>query len=152
MMQKSLRDSLAGLIFIAFGLAFAIAAYSYELGNAIRMGPGYFPLLLGGLLTLLGIAVIVEGAMSGEAAEIGPIPWRAIVLIVAAILFFGFTVRRLGLVPTLLVTSLATALASRRTTPVTALLIAVGLTILCVGIFVYALGLNLPLFGPWVRF
>jgi hypothetical protein len=151
-MQKSLRDFLAGAIFVAFGLAFAIAAYSYDLGTAVRMGPGYFPLLLGALLTLLGIGVIAEGAMTGEGAGLGPIPWRAIALIVAAIFFFGLTVRGLGLVPTLLIVTLAASLASRRTTPTVAVLIAVGLTALCVGIFAYALGLNLPLLGPWLQF
>ena len=151
-MHKSLRDFVAGAIFVAFGLAFGIAAYSYDLGTAIRMGPGYFPLLLGGLLTLLGIAVMVEGAMAGEGAELGPVAWRAVVLIVAAIFFFGFTVRGLGLVPTLLIVSLATSLASRRTTPTVAVLIAVGLTALCVGVLAFALGLNPPLHGPWLQF
>ena len=149
-MQKSLRDIAAGLVFVAFGLAFAITAYSYDLGNAIRMGPGYFPLMLGGLLILLGIGVMAEGVLAGEGHPIGPIPWRGIVLILAAVLFFGFTVRGLGLVPSLFITVLASSLASRRSGALAALLIAIGLTLLCLIIFVWALGLNLPLFGPWL--
>ena len=152
MLQKSLRDILAGLIFVAFGLAFAIAARNYGLGTARAMGPGFFPHALGWLAVVLGAIIIAEGLLRGEGEAVGTIPWRGILLILAAIFFFGFMVRRLGLVPTLLITTLATAFASRRTTPVTAVVISLGLTALCVGIFFYALGLNLPLFGPWLRF
>jgi hypothetical protein len=151
-MQKSLRDLLAGAIFVAFGLAFAIAARGYGLGTARAMGPGFFPHTLGWLAVVLGAIIIVEGLFRDQEAPIGTIPWRAIGLIVAAIFFFGLTVRGLGLVPTLLIVTLASSLASRRTTPAVAVLIAVGLTALCVGIFAYALGLNLPLLGPWLRF
>ena len=55
-MQRSVKDLLAGLVFIVFGLAFAIAASRYQLGTAFRMGPGYFPVVLGGCLVLLGRA------------------------------------------------------------------------------------------------
>ncbi|HWT31392.1 MAG TPA: tripartite tricarboxylate transporter TctB family protein [Propylenella sp.] len=149
-MRKSVRDLAAGLIFIAFGLAFAIAASRYQIGTAFRMGPGYFPIVLGGLLVLLGIMVAVEGVLAGEDTPIGAVPWKALVLILGSIIFFGVTVRGLGLVPSLFVTVLMAAFASRRTTALTALLIAIGLTIGCVLIFVEALGLSIALFGPWV--
>ena len=149
-MQRSVRDLAAGLIFIALGLAFAIAASRYPIGTAFRMGPGYFPIVLGGLLVLLGILVAVEGIVAGEAAPIGAVPWPAILLILGSILFFGVTVRGLGLVPSLCVTVLMAAFASRRTTALAALLIALGLTVACVIIFVEALGLSITLFGPWV--
>lgn len=149
-MQKSLRDLVAGGIFIVFGLAFAIAASRYQLGTAFRMGPGYFPVVLGGLLVLLGILVAVEGFLAGEGGAIGPVPWRALALILGSILFFGFTIRGLGLVPALFITVLMASFASRRTTIVAALLIAVGLTVACIAIFVEALGLTIPLFGAWL--
>ena len=68
-----------------------------------------------------------------------------------AVLFFGLTVRGLGLVPATAVTALLTALASSRTSILAAVAIAAGLTVLCVLIFVLALQLRLPLFGPWLR-
>lgn len=151
-MQKSLRDIVAGAIFVAFGVAFAVTAWRYDLGTMLRMGPGYFPLLLGVVLAALGLAIAVQGAMKADVAELGPIPWRGIVLISAAILFFGFTVRRLGLAPALFVTVLLAAFSSSRVNALEALAMAVGLTIFCLVIFVWMLGMPVPLLGPWLRF
>jgi hypothetical protein len=150
--RKSLKDLLAGLTFIAFGLAFGYASLGYDLGSALRMGPGYFPLLLSGALVVLGAVIVVEGFFETEEQPIGTAPWLALVLLVAALLVFGFTVRGLGLVPALVIAVFMSAFASRRTTLLSAIALAVGLTLLCVLIFVYGLGLPLRLFGPWVGF
>jgi hypothetical protein len=150
-MRRALKDILAGLAFVAFGLAFAVSATAYEIGTTVRMGPGYFPVVLGGLLVLLGGVIVAKGFLDGEGGAIGAISWRALVLIVGAVLFFGLTVRGLGLVPSIFVAALLSAFASRRTGVVAAFLIAVGLTGLCVLVFVVALSLRLPLVGPWIR-
>ena len=152
--NRAVTDILAGLIFVAFGLAFAIASLRYGLGTPLRMGPGYFPLVLGGILVLLGLLIVGKGFVSSPGAEgrLGSVPWRALFLIVLAVLFFGLTVRGLGLVPATAVTALLTALASYRTSILAAVAIAAGLTVLCVLIFVVALQLRLPLFGPWLPF
>ncbi len=148
------KDLLAGGTFVGFGLAFAITSLSYDLGTPLRMGPGYFPLALGGLLVLLGLLIVGKGFISSSGAEgrFGSVPWRALFLIVVAVLFFALTVRGLGLVPATAVTALLTALASYRTGILAAVAIAAGLTVLCVLIFVLALQLRLPLFGPWLPF
>jgi hypothetical protein len=151
--KRAVTDIMAGLIFVAFGLAFATASLRYELGTPLRMGPGYFPLALGGILVLLGLLIVGKGLISGAGAEgLGNVPWRALVLIVAAVLFFGLTVRGLGIVPATAVTALLTALASYRTGILAAVAIAAGLTVLCVLIFLLALQLRLPMFGPWLPF
>ena len=150
--QGSIKDILSGLIFVAFGLSFAYAAWGYDLGTAIRMGPGYFPVLLGGLLVVLGLVVLVQGAVAGEQGPVGPIPWRGIVLILGAVLFFGFAVRPLGLVPSLFVTVVLAALSSARTGILAALAMAAVLTAVCTLIFSYALGLPVPLLSPALRF
>jgi putative tricarboxylic transport membrane protein len=152
--KRAVTDILAGLIFVAFGLAFAITSLSYELGTPLRMGPGYFPLVLGGILVLLGLLVLGKGFIPGSDGEVrlGSVPWRGLILIVVAVLFFGLTVRGLGLVPATAVTALLTALASNRTGILAAVAIAAGLTVLCVLIFVLALQVRLPLFGPWLPF
>jgi len=149
-MDKARKDLLSGGVFVAFGLAFAGASARYDLGTPLNLGPGAFPLVLGGVLVVLGILVVVKGFVAGEGDAVGPIPWRSAVLLLAAIGFFGFTVKGLGLVPTLLVTTLLAAFAGRRTGVVTAGAIAAGLTVLCVLIFVTALQLRLPLFGTWL--
>ena len=150
LLRSALKDLLAGLVFIGFGLAFAIEATSYDIGTALRMGPGYFPLVLGGILVVLGIVIIAKGFVAGEGAEIGSIPWRAMALILAALLFFGATIRGLGVVPAVFVTALVAGFAGRRSGLVWPFVIAVGLTVVSVLIFVEALQLPLPLFGPWV--
>jgi hypothetical protein len=151
-MQRSLKDLIAGLVFVAFGAAFAYAAYHYQLGTAFRMGPGYFPLLLGGALVLLGLGVIVEGYVGGDRSPLGATPWRGIVFLTISILFFGFTVRRLGLAPALFAASFLAGLSSARTGPVAALLLAVALTAFCIVIFWWALGMPVRLIGPWLDF
>ena len=152
--NRAVPDIVAGLIFVAFGLAFAVASRRYQLGTPLRMGPGYFPLALGGILVLLGLLIVGKGLVAGAGAEgrLGNVPWRALVLIVVAVLFFGLTVRGLGIVPATAVTALLTALASHRTGILAAVAIAVGLTVLCVLIFLLALQLRLPMFGPWLPF
>ena len=148
-MEKGLKDFLAGLIFIGLGAAFAIGALAYPLGSALRMGPGYIPVALGGVLVLLGLLVIVEGFFA-EGGELGPTPWRAIVLILASIFFFGLMVRRLGLAPTLFIAAFIASFSSREMRLLPALAIALALTVFCILIFVKALGLPVQLFGPWL--
>jgi hypothetical protein len=78
------------------------------------------------------------------------VAWRAAALIVGSVLFFGLTVRGLGLVPTVFVSAVMSAFASRRSGPLTAVLIGVALTVICVLVFVVALRLRIPLIGPWI--
>ena len=151
-MQKSLRDQIAGLIFVAFGLAFAGTALTYDLGSALRMGPGYFPLVLGGLLVLLGLAIAAEGYMRGEGSADRANPLARAALPHAAVLVFGLSVRRLGLAPALFLAVLLAAFSSERTSLLAALAMAAGLTVVCVLIFVEGLGMPVPLLGPWLRF
>jgi hypothetical protein len=144
------KDLLAGAVFIAFGLAFAVTASTYEIGSALRMGPGFFPLVLGGILVVLGVLIAVTGYVAADGGEIGTVPWRALVLLLTAIFFFGFTVRGLGLVPALFLSVLLAALAGRNARIVPSAVIAASLTALSVLVFVYALQLRLALVGPWL--
>ena len=155
--ESVLDDVVAGGIFVAVGLAFAIGARGYELGTAFRMGPGYVPLVLGGLLALLGLVVVVIGVRRWrasdepltEASHHGAVPWRAIALLTAAVFVFGAGVDPLGLIPALLVTTFLAGLADRDNSVLASAVIAVGLTAACVVIFVVLLQLRLPLIG-WV--
>lgn len=150
--RRSVPDILAGAIFAGIGLAFVVAALGYELGTPLRMGPGYFPLAVGGILVLLGLGIVVKGLVAGEAVEWGPVPWRSMLLIVVALVFFGLALRRAGFLPAVFVTALLTAFASYRIKPLTAVVVAAGLTGLSILIFIVGLQLRLPLFGPWLTF
>jgi hypothetical protein len=151
-MRKSVRDLLAGLIFIAFGLTFAGISLTYQLGTAFQMGPGYFPFVVGLLLVLLGLAIAVDGFLKSEIDPIGDVPWRGILLLTAAVIVFGLGVRRVGLAPALFAATLLAALSSIRTSLLAAFAMAIGLTALCILIFVMGLGMPVPLLGPWLRF
>jgi hypothetical protein len=148
--RRALKDILAGGIFIVLGIAFATGSLAYDIGTPLQMGPGYVPLVLGGLLAGLGLLVIAKGFIAGEGDPIGNVDWRAVVLITAALLFFGLTVRGLGVIGALFGASLLATLARRDTPPREALLIATGLTALSVVIFIFALQLRLPLVGSWI--
>ncbi|GGP13048.1 tripartite tricarboxylate transporter TctB family protein [Nonomuraea glycinis] len=150
--RRSFPDVLAGGMFILIGGAFVVGALGYELGTPLRMGPGAFPVLVGALVAALGLAIVVKGLIAGEVAEFGPVPWRAIAVIVLAVMFFGFTVRGLGFVPTSAVTALLTTLASTRVRPLMAVAVAAGLTLAATLIFVVGLQLRIPLWGPWLGF
>ncbi|MGN9786895.1 tripartite tricarboxylate transporter TctB family protein [Nonomuraea sp. ZG12] len=150
--RRSFPDVLAGGLFILIGGAFVVGSLGYELGTLLRMGPGAFPLLVGTLVAGLGLAIVVKGLVAGEVITFGPIPWRAVAVIVVAVLFFGFTVRGLGFVPTSAVTALLTTLASTRVRPLMALAVTAGLTLASTLIFVVGLQLRIPLWGPWLGF
>lgn len=153
--MKSLRfskDLLAGLIFIGFGLAFGYASLNYQIGTAFRMGPGYFPLVLSVIIVGLGAVILIQSFLAPDEIPIGRFPWRGLALILGGLIFFGYTVRGLGLVPSLFITTFMSASASRQTSLVGALVIAALLSAVSVLIFVWALGLPLRLFGPWLSF
>ena len=148
--RRALRDILAGAIFIAFGLAFAIASLGYEIGSPVEMGPGYVPLALGLLLVGLGGLIVIKGFIAGEGEPIGPVDWRAVILITGSLLFFGITVRGLGVVGALFGATLLASLARSATSWREALVIAAALTVVSVLVFIVALQLRLPLIGPWI--
>lgn len=88
---KSQRDFFSGLMFMSVGVAFAWGASNYTLGDGARMGPGYFPLMLGVLLAILGgvitfQALVVE-TVDGE--KVGAIAWKPLILIILANVLFG---------------------------------------------------------------
>ena len=88
---KSQKDFFSGLMFMGVGAAFAWGATTYNVGEGARMGPGYFPLMLGVLMAILGIAVtfksLVVETEGGD--KIGKWAWKPLVYIIAANLLFG---------------------------------------------------------------
>jgi len=84
---KAPKDFWAGLMFISVGLFFvAWALTHYQMGSAVRMGPAYFPAVLGGLLAFLGVLVLIEAfAMEGPPLVL---PFNIVDFILAILLFF----------------------------------------------------------------
>lgn len=145
-------DALAGLLFIAFGLLFGVQALGLEIGTAFRMGPGYFPLVLSGILILLGLAIVASAIHDRGSDGIGTLAWRGVLFILPAPIFFGLTVRGLGFVPAIFLTTLIAALASFKMRLHWALVLAAGVTVFATLVFSYGLGLPFRRFGPWLPF
>lgn len=148
--QFDSTNAICGLTFIALGSFFVYQCLNLELGTAFRMGPGYFPLILASILTLLGVVVLVQSTrVKGE--PMGPLALRGMLFILPAPVFFGLTVRGLGFVPSLFFTALIAAFASSRMKPGLALALALAITVFSAAVFSYALGLPFERFGPWTR-
>jgi len=145
-------DALAGALFILFGLLFGVQSLGLEMGTAFRMGPGYFPLVLSGVLTGFGVLVLLNALKSEGGAGMGTFAWRGIAFILPAPVFFGLTVRGLGFVPAIFLTTLISGMASFRMRLHWALVLAVAVTVFSTLVFSYALGLPFRRFGPWLSF
>jgi hypothetical protein len=138
------KDVWAGLLLIAIGAVAILIARNYTFGTALRMGPGFFPIVLGGLLILAGLYVMASGLRSGEAIQ-GSWSLRALVVLPLSLVLFGVLMEHGGFVPAMLVLIFASATASTEFRFVEVLLFSVALTALSVVVFVWALGLPYPL-------
>ena len=145
------KDFWAGILFIAFGIGAVLISSDYPMGTAGRMGPGYFPMVLGGLLVLIGLITLGRSFfIKGE--PIGKVPVKEIILVMAAVLLFAFTVRGAGLVPAVFVLILLSSYASSKFRLFPMLAMATGSAVFCWIAFVYLLGLPLQAFGTWFGF
>ncbi len=143
-------NAICGLTLIALGGFFIYQCLGLELGTAVRMGPGYFPLILAVILTGLGGVVLVQ-AMRVAGEPIGPIALRGMLFILPAPIFFGLTVRGLGFVPAVFFAALIAGFASSRMKPLMAVALAAAISLFSMAVFSYALGLPFERFGPWTR-
>jgi Tripartite tricarboxylate transporter TctB family len=147
-MIRNAKDFWTGLIYIFFGSSAILIGREYGMGTAIKMGPAYFPTILGGLLLGIGaISVIRSFIIPG--APVGTFAFKGLILVSVSALVFGFLVRRVGLAVALPVLVIISAYASTRFRWRPTLLIAAGLTVFCVLVFLKGLGIPLPIIGPW---
>jgi uncharacterized membrane protein len=140
------RDFWAGAMLIATGAASVIIARDYPFGTALRMGPGYFPSVLGSALVLFGLYLMAQGLRSNEKIE-GNWSLRALIVLPLSLVLFGLLMEYAGFVPALMVLIVGSAAADKDFRPLEALLLAVGLTTFAVLLFIYGLGLPYPLFS-----
>jgi putative tricarboxylic transport membrane protein len=95
---KAPKDFWAGLMFIGFGIGFAVIAQtSYQMGTAVRMGPAYFPTVLGALLAVLGLAILIK-SLAVAGVKVPVFAFRPLILLLVGIVLFGVFLKPLGLV------------------------------------------------------
>jgi len=146
-MKLALRDNKdfwAGMMLIGFGAGAMFIAREYSFGTTLRMGPGYFPRMLGGLLILFGIYILVVGLRRRETLQ-GHYSLRALVLLPLSLVLFGVLVDHAGFIPALVALVFGSAAAGREFKFVEVLLLTVILTGLSVATFIWGLELPYPL-------
>jgi hypothetical protein len=143
---KGPKDFLAGVIFLFVGAVFFLSSREYQMGTATSMGPGYFPALLGIILCLLGLGAAIKGLRTKTP---DPLPRHKILplfFMVASVFSFGLLIERAGFVVASFVCLVLTCYQRWRTNPVEILLIFVGLTLFNYIVFIYFLGMAMPIF------
>ncbi|SFN21245.1 tripartite tricarboxylate transporter TctB family protein [Variovorax sp. OV329] len=156
---KSKKNLVAGLMFACVGVAFATGATNYNVGTAARMGPGYFPLMIGVLLGVLGLVVVGSsiGASEGDGEPIGKIAWKPLGLIIGANLLFGLLLAgvnaiglpAMGLIVAIYALVVVACMAGSNFSMKMAVVLA---TVLAIGSYLtFILGLNLQ-FQVWPTF
>jgi putative tricarboxylic transport membrane protein len=145
---RSPKDFWTGLIYVFFGSSAVLIAREYGMGTALRMGPGYFPTVLGFLLALIGIISLVRSFIA-TGSPIGGLAFKGLLLVVGSTVVFGFIVRGAGLAIALPALVIMSAYASVRFRWGPSLAVAAGLTLFCVFVFLKGLGVPLPVLGSW---
>lgn len=141
---RSPSDFWCGLLFIAVGVAFAVLAQEYRMGTAARMGPGYFPTLLGGLLAFLGATLVVPAfAVDGEPLQ--RFHWRPLFLVLLGIAVFGVALAYLGFAAAVACLVLVAGFADPDLRPLETVGVALFLVVFSILIFVVLLGLPIQL-------
>lgn len=136
---------------LAVGIGFGISSiFTMDVGSAVKMGPGYFPLILSIVITVIGAVIGTKALRDTEVFRPQIAPLRALAAIIVAPILFGLTVRGLGFVPAVALTSLSAATAATGQRPLVVIAITLGITVFCLGVFYYGLGLPVRLIGPWL--
>jgi len=143
-------DVLSGLLFIAIAAFGLWLSRHYPVGTALRMGTGYVPRLLCWILLGLGVIVLARGMFRpGARMQATPLASRAVLAVTAALVAFGLSLERLGLVAAIVLLIGIGALAARALRPLETALAALFLIALCWAIFIFGLGLTIPVWPEW---
>jgi Tripartite tricarboxylate transporter TctB family len=146
---KSPKDFWAGLMFIAFGLFFLVVARNYQMGSAVRMGPAYFPTVLGGLMAVLGAIVFFQSlVVNGE--KVPKLVFKPIFFISLSLVLFGYLLKPLGFVLSLVVLIFVCAFGGHEFKAKEVAILTVVLIIFSVLVFVKGLTLPFPLWPDFM--
>jgi hypothetical protein len=138
------KDFWAGMMLIAVGVAAMLIARDYRFGSALRMGPGFFPTILSGILIAFGVCITAVGLRSGEKIQ-GSLSIRALVLLPFSLILFGVLMDLAGFIPALAALVFVSAASGREFKFVEVLLLTALLTLASWALFIWGLGLPYPL-------
>ena len=138
------KDFWAGIMLSAAGAASIFIARGYPFGSAMRMGAGYFPTILGGILVLFGLYVMIIGLRTGEKIAVH-CSLRALIVLPLSVVAFGILMAHAGFIPALAALIFGSASAGRDFKFSELLLLTLILTGLSVAVFIWGLGLPYPL-------
>ena len=143
------KDYVGGGLMILLGLAALFQGLVYKVGTLARMGPGFFPVTLGTILALVGVAIAIRGRFATQqgAEKALPPEWRAWFCICLSIVAFVVIGKYGGLVPASFAIVFISALGDRKNTLKNALVLALAILVVCIVIFWWALQLQFPLFS-----
>jgi len=145
------KDLLAGLMFIVIGVVFLVGAYNYQMGTAARMGPGYFPRILGATMAALGVVVAAIGLKNQAqwaATEGIGWSWKPVIILTVAVVLFGFALPLAGMVIAIALLTVISGIAAHDKNFRELAIITVIMCLFCAAVFVWGLKLQMKLF-PW---
>ena len=147
---KSPKDFWAGIMYIAFGLATVLIALNYSAGTAGRMGPGYFPRGLGLLMILLGAFLSIRAMRIN-----GPRIWlgspKPLLVVLGSVVLFGLTIPLLGMALSTVLLVIVSSVASPEFRWKEAVVASLLVAVFAVGVFAYGLGLQMPVWPPFLQ-
>lgn len=150
MTLRNAKDFWSGVLFSAVGIFFIVAIQELRMGTAARMGPAYFPTILGGILTLLGGLLMIRGFVSKiasttpEAGRVEAFNWRILTLILGSVLVFSFLLHSCGVLVSVGAMILVAACAERKVHWRETFAVIVVLDLIVWFTFVYLIGMMIP--------
>ena len=145
------KDFWSGVMFLAFGLSFAVGARNYSMGTTQEMGPAYFPTVLGGLLALMGLGIAIKGLRSQFPDDVQRFHWRPLILMLASVLLFAFLLQPLGLVLSLVLMMFVGALGGPEFKTKEVIVLSGVMLSLVLVVFVWGLGLPAPVWPAFIE-
>jgi hypothetical protein len=144
------KDFWAGVLFILVGAAAIVLGSRYNLGTAARMGPGYFPRILGMLLIVLG-GILALRALRLQGAAIPAFKWRPTLVVLGSVVIFGLIVTTVGMAISVVILIVLSSAASPEFRPKEAVIAGILLAALAVGVFVIGLKLQVPIWPTFLQ-
>ena len=138
------KDFWAGLMLIGIGAAAIFIARDYRFGSAFRMGPGFFPIILSGVLIAFGICIMSVGLFKNEKIE-DHLSLRALVLVPLALVLFSVLIKLAGFIPALVVLVFVAAAAGKDFKIKEVIILTIVLSLACSALFIWGLELPYPL-------